>query len=76
MCLQTSQHGRRAKWLNKELLLYLKGKIGFMTSGRGGRHTKKSTVMSVDHTEKIGKAKVQLELNVAISVKNNKMYFY
>lgn len=51
MCLQTSQHGRRAVCLNREFLLQLGAKREFMTSGRRGGHIKKSIVMLVDHME-------------------------
>lgn len=75
MCLQTSQHRRRAIWLNRELLLQLRGKKKVYDLWKKEQtYQEEYSNVSRSYTDKTGKAEVQLY--VAITVKNNFFFKY
>lgn len=77
MCLQTSQQGSRAAWMNRELLMQLRGKRRVYDPWKKGQTYQREYNDAVrSYTDKIRKAKVQLERYVAINEKDNKMCFY
>ncbi|KAK4832989.1 hypothetical protein QYF61_027013 [Mycteria americana] len=75
--LKTSQPGRRAAWLNRELWLELRGKKSVDDLWKKGQATQEDYKDVVRLcTEKIRRAKAQLELNLATAIKDNKIHFY
>ncbi|KFQ24942.1 hypothetical protein N332_13039, partial [Mesitornis unicolor] len=77
MCRKTSWQERRPAWLNRELWLELRKKkrvYDLWKKEEASQEEYKATVRLC--TEKIRKAKAQLELNLASAVKDNKKGFY
>ena len=77
MCGKTNQQGRQPAWLNPELLLGLRKKRGvyyFWKKGQAIPEGYRDLVRSC--REKIRKAKLQLELNLATIERDNKSCFY
>ncbi|GAB0181668.1 hypothetical protein GRJ2_000632100 [Grus japonensis] len=76
MCRKKSRWGRLA-WLNRELWLELRKKrrvYGLWEKGQAPQEDCKDVVRL--HREKMRRAKVQLELNLATTVKYNEKCFY
>ncbi|GAB0203785.1 hypothetical protein GRJ2_002844100 [Grus japonensis] len=77
MCQKTSWQGRRLAWLNRQLWLELRIKrrvYGLWKKGQATQEDYKDVVRL--YREKIRRAKVQLELNLATAVKYSKKCFY
>ncbi|KAK4806242.1 LOW QUALITY PROTEIN: hypothetical protein QYF61_013386 [Mycteria americana] len=74
---RTSWRGRRPAWLNRELWLELRKKKRVYDLWKKGQATQEDykDVMRLGR-EKIRRAKVKLELNLATEVKDNKNSFY
>ncbi|KFO59554.1 hypothetical protein N302_13641, partial [Corvus brachyrhynchos] len=77
VCHKSSKWGRRPAWLNRELLVKLRGKkliYDLWKKGQATQEEYKDVVRSC--REGIRKAKAQLEFNLATVIKENKKYFY
>ncbi|KAK4822040.1 hypothetical protein QYF61_006953 [Mycteria americana] len=77
MYRKTSRWGRRPAWLNRELWLELRKKrrvYDLWKMGQATQENYKGVMRSC--REKIRRAKAQLELNLATTVKDNKKCFY
>ncbi|KAK4815376.1 hypothetical protein QYF61_001364 [Mycteria americana] len=70
-CRKTSRRGRRPAWLTRELWLELRKK---RRKGRATQEDYKGVARLC--REKIRRAKVELELNLAAAVKDNKNHFF
>ncbi|PKU49671.1 rna-directed dna polymerase from mobile element jockey-like [Limosa lapponica baueri] len=69
--------GKRPAWLNKELLMGLREKRRFYHLWKKGQATQEEYRDLVRlYREKVRKAKAQLELNLAINIRNNRKSFY
>ena len=73
VCRKTSRRGRRLAWLNRDLWLDLKNKRRIYCLWKRGQvsHEDYKDVVKLCR-ENIRRAKVQLELNLATAVKDNK----
>ncbi|KFQ28363.1 hypothetical protein N332_04074, partial [Mesitornis unicolor] len=73
VCRKMSQRGRRPAWLNRELWLKLRKKKRVYNLWKKREATQKDYKVAMRLCrEKIRRAKVQLELNLASAVKDNK----
>ncbi|KAK4823577.1 LOW QUALITY PROTEIN: hypothetical protein QYF61_003581 [Mycteria americana] len=74
---ETSRRGRRPAWLTRELWLKLRKKrrvYGLWKKGRATQEDYKGVARLC--REKIRRAKAELELNLAVAVKDNKKHFF
>ena len=72
MCRNRSQQGRRPAWLNRELWLELRKKRRLYDLWKKGQATQEDYKDVVRLCrEKIRRAKAQLELNLATTIKDN-----
>ncbi|KFZ52138.1 hypothetical protein N321_14184, partial [Antrostomus carolinensis] len=76
-CKKSGKEGKRLAWLSQDLLVKLKGKMELHKKWKQGQVSwKEYTGIARLCRDKVWKAKVQLELNLARESKKNKKNFY
>lgn len=75
MCLKTNQQGRKLTWMNRQLLIKLKGKKYIYQLGRRDKWFRKITRVSLGYAgRKSERPKAQLEFNLTYATRDSTFF--